>query len=238
MNPTVLEKFASEVANHTIFNSWPLFLIIGLLNLLGTLFGSYIGARSSKNAEIAATRENLDEIKRQLAETTKTSKSVEIALSHQDWIRKVENTLRREKLEQLINAAFGLATWTQEDYFECLSGNNVESSAPIDEFEMLAQLYFPELGEHTSRVEISYREAMQKNSATRQRALQTKLIIETHRIAGDAEGMMQAIIDKDKYVNETKESDRAATISVYVAVQSLCTEARRIMQTLTTTPAE
>lgn len=236
VNNIILEKLAREVADHTIFVNWPIYAIIAFLSLLATIAGSYLGTRATKSAEVAAAKENLDEIKRQLKETTEASKSVEIALNHSDWVRREENSLRREKLEQMLTAAFAIATWSQEEAKLGLIGGDVETKAPIDEFEMLSQLYFPELSAECGDVERTYRESSLEVGPVRREVMQLKHLYDATVLTKEFNKLPEILEEMSSVSDRSRKAVLGKATSVYAAVQTLCKASRKIMRDLTSAP--
>jgi hypothetical protein len=235
-NYAILERLANDVATHAIFSSWAIYAIIAFLSILGTVFASYFGARATKSAEIAATKENLDEIKRQLKETTAASKSVEVALSHSDWVRKEENTLKREKLEKLITAAFAIASWSKEEASSALVGNAMDTKAPIDEFDMLSQLYFPELKTQTQEVEKRYRSSMVAAGPIRRYMMEKTHVYQAFTTTREFDKLPVVLAEMDAYAKEHRNTILTGAASVYEAVQHLCAAGFKMMSQLTAVP--
>jgi len=77
--------------------------------------------------------------------------------------RKTSNTrLKREKLEQLVDASYRVESWLNERMsVDLFDHENDPGTSPMSEVEMISRLYFPELREdviHLSMVSIRYRQ--------------------------------------------------------------------------------
>jgi len=156
MNPIALQKIVSDAINQNVFENWRFYLLLISLAFLTTLFSARIEGWSKRKGETAATKDDLEEIKRQLAETTKVTKTVETAIVRGDWIQRERNTQKRTKLEETMRAAFSIAGWARDIAPTFFASGDIEHPSALNDFQMLTKLYFPELANQTTTFNVAY----------------------------------------------------------------------------------
>ena len=237
MNDAILQRLATEIANQTVLKSWPFYILLLAFVFVGTAIGSFLRGRFTKRGEIAATKADFDEIKRQLGETTRTAKSVELALTHSDWLRKEQNTLRRAKLEQLLVAAFGLSSWGTKHIR--IEDGQIEDQAlvkdegPIDEFEMLSFLHFHELREVITPVVITYRQLKVQMHELRFALWEIQIKWKAAELANDAGTLNQLLKKREELLEANLDPVTQRAGELYKHVLNLAAAARDAMQKLT-----
>lgn len=237
MNDAVLQRLAQEIATQTALISWPFYLALLALSFIGATLGPFLKARFTKRGEISATKADAAEILSQLKETTAAAKSVELSLSRNDWIQRERNTLKRSKLEQLIVSAFGIATWTSDDSKEILKGNALERRCPIDEFQMLSTLYFPELRDKADQVEHRYRDALLQGGPIRLEVYQLTAQIE-QSMQTTQTGLRDSLLsNRARLQMREKDAVIQRSVAVYAAVHELSQAAHLLMEQLTAHPS-
>jgi hypothetical protein len=161
MNPTTLQKIVADAINQNVFENWRFYLLLISLAVLTTILSASLEGRGKKKGETAAIKEDLEEIKRQLAETTKVTKTVETAILRGDWIQREKNILGRTKLEAAMRAAFTIVGWARDNAPSFHETGRLEHSSAIDDFRMLTKLYLPEMKAETAAVLSEYAKFVQ-----------------------------------------------------------------------------
>jgi len=233
MNDAMLEKLASEIANATIRETWPFYLLLLAMTFLGTVAGAYLRANLTKRGEVAATKADAKLIIEHLEKTTAATKAVELALNHGDWIRRESNALKRAKLEQLIVAGFALATHASDVGTNAIAGEDLASGAPIDEFEMLSQLYFPELLQLTGTVTIRYRECLIAAGSMRGEIAKMRMRQNFAIQNGQSEEASRLAEEIKSYLEQNGMPLTQKKMLVYIAAKDLCNKAYDVMTELT-----
>jgi hypothetical protein len=236
MNPAALQKLVADAITDNVFLNWRFYVALVCVGILSTVCTALLEGWGKKKGEIAATKADFQEVVRQLKETTIAAKSVELALAHNDWIQRELTTLKRTKLEQLLAAAFGIAAWTAEDATNIVNGKSSDDKGPIDEFLMLAVLYFPELQAETSKIEYCYRETLLKGGTTRLEILRQTQEIDKLTQPVQMELRKATIASRERLQLREKDPVVERSVAVYRAVHELAEAAHRLMQQLTNRP--
>jgi hypothetical protein len=237
MNDAVLQQLAQEIAKQTALNSWPFYLALLALSFIGATLGPFLKAHFTKRGEVSATKADADEILRQLKETTAAAKSVELSLAQGDWIQRERNTLKRLKLEQLMVAAFAIASWTSEDAKNILKGNASEDKCPIDEFKMLSMLYFPEFRDQADQVENLYRDGLLQGGQIRLEAFLLTSQVSRLSTQGQFEMRDATLATLNRLQTRRKDEVVQRSVAVHRAVQELAQAAHLLMEQLTAQPS-
>lgn len=233
MSDEILRQLAEEIAKQTIINSWPLYLLLITFTFLGVTFGSYLKGRFTKQGEIAATKADAEIILEQLKEATTATKNVELSLSRMDWIQRERNALQRTKLEQLLVAALSIESWTYDSMLKTVDGKDIESNAPIEEFEMLSTLYFPELSVQTNRVHASYLRARIAMIPIHSKLYEWEKNWELAMRNPNAKDIDRLVDARMKYQREKIPIASELYFEVMTAVRDLSNAARGLMEQLT-----
>lgn len=191
MNDQMLRRIAEEIARQTLIDNWPFYLLLLLLSFLGATFNPFLKARFAKRGEVSATKADAQEILRQLQETTRTAKSVELSLTRGDWIQREKNVLIRTKLEEFVRSAYALAAWSRTHAETFTDINSLQHPSALDDFNMLANLYFPELQPQARAVLITYSEFIQIFNDMRLKLIVIEADITAARIENDAAALGQ-----------------------------------------------
>lgn len=130
---------------------------------VGAVFGAWLSGYGRRKGENLATKEDHDELLRQIKSNTLTVEGIKIDLAATDWITKEWKTLRRQKLEELITSMVALCDH-QQALQDSAIFNHGERPANIDlypKITMLSELYFPECKELCDRFKASARSLAQ-----------------------------------------------------------------------------
>lgn len=145
MSETLIREVAQQIIKEQFLENWKFYmLILGLwtIGLVVALMVSYM----KKRGENLATKADFEELLQQIRATTKTTEEVKTAIAHADWNTKEWKTLRRMKLEDLIESIYSVNQWISDDTKQRLifGGQNGDVN-PIFKVKMITDLYFPEL---------------------------------------------------------------------------------------------
>lgn len=236
MNPAALQKLVADAITDNVFLNWRFYTALVAVGILCTVIAALLEGWGKKKGEIAATKADFQEIVRQLKATTTATKSVELALAHNDWIQRERNALQRAKLEQLITSGFSIARWVAHEARVAMVDETHEAAMSIDEFEMLSTLYFPELNSHSSKVQRLYREAYAHFMEIRIAVADNKFAIETAWNEKRLDDATRLIEERQKHAQNAMPEIIKKSHSVYEAVQELARSAHSVMDQLTARP--
>lgn len=147
MDPKTIEmlrQIAIDASQNALVGAWWFWLIL----FVAPAIGAWIGGHFKKRGETAAIRRDLDEIKDQLAATTRVTEDIKAKISFDDWWKKETLTIRRNQLEKIMSAVFR-ADDAIHNWWVNASGS--EDSFPeiprasLQELASLVSLYHPEL---------------------------------------------------------------------------------------------
>lgn len=146
MNENLSRELALQIVQQGLVENWKFYAILLGLLFLSTAASVFVVKYLGKRAEVYATRSDLQEVLRQLKETTELTEQVKVAVSHADWLAREWKAIRRTKLETLVETAISLTQWL--DHQRSVSFFQAEQkypTPPADRVDMLVALYFPEL---------------------------------------------------------------------------------------------
>lgn len=151
-NDKAVVELAKKILDLQIAD-WRYYAVIIGISFLGALFFAWLKSYGTEKGKISAIASNFEQIKMQLAETTLTTKNIELALGHSDWMAKEYKTLRRAKLEELLFSSYEAENWISKIITSDneIDGFNAEHS-PIYKFLVISQLYFPELKDKRDKI--------------------------------------------------------------------------------------
>lgn len=232
ISASLVQNIAREIADETFLVHYKFYIIIIAISFLGAVAGSYLRGFSLKKGEFAAINADSKKILEQLRLTTATAKEIEISLSHGDWRKREENILMRAKLEQLIVAALSLATWAKTNATACFSGSEATTHPPIDEFEMLHNLYFSDLDLACDAVHLKYLAAQLTFSTIRQECSRISSEFEMASQTHDVQRTAQLVAERKSYYQNNNSKSINAAKEVMVAVNNLGKESKKLMRNL------
>jgi hypothetical protein len=157
MNEALIQQIAQSIVKQEITGNWLIYVILIALSLLSGTAVSFCGAYLRKRGETYATKADFEELVNQLKTTTRVAEEVKTAIAKADWAEREWQTLRKVKLEELLEAMNASDTYlTQEQGHVWFQGPPPDEKSQITKFEALAALYFPELRKETSRFVVIY----------------------------------------------------------------------------------
>ncbi len=148
MTKEQISELAKAIANEDTLINWQFYVLIILLSLIGGYVGNFINSYAKKRGENLATKADIDEIKSQLASTTKITEKIKNDIEHQVWRKQQIETIKRNKLEEYLQYIY----IAQESLSKDMKNQYFKTTEPIDSHAiskatMLQKLYFSELQE-------------------------------------------------------------------------------------------
>lgn len=161
MNESLIREVANHVVQESLLQNWRLYAVLLALALLAVCANALLTRYFEKRGEVLATSADLQEVLRQLKSTTEVAEQVRAAVTHADWVAREWKTVRRTKLEELVEVSLSLEAWLDEQrsawFFPSEKARGGRS--PTDRVSMLSALYFPELEQVSTSLENSERRA-------------------------------------------------------------------------------
>jgi hypothetical protein len=125
-------------------------VIAALVSALTALGVSYFRTRGQN----LATKHDFEELQKQLKANTELVEAIKSEVSQRDWTQREWTTLRRIKLEALLEKTHECEVYLDRQRDSAFEGKiMMPERDPIGELETLATLYFPDFPELKSEVE-------------------------------------------------------------------------------------
>lgn len=160
MQPDLIREIADAIVRDQLFSNWRFYAVLLGIGIIGGAVGNWIAPYVKKRAETSALKADMDEVLRQLRETTRTTEQIRVAVNQADWAHREWRTVRRVKLEELLSTAYSLDQWLTSQQDRWLHGSELKAdSAPLDRLKVIAALYFPELKGEVSAVWMAHQKA-------------------------------------------------------------------------------
>jgi hypothetical protein len=144
MDKETIQQIATEVVARLPFGA-RYSVVYGVITVLiaglGVWFGSFLKAKGQN----FATKQDFNELKRQLKENTELVETIKSEVSQRDWAQREWTNLRRIKLEAVLEKMHECEVFLDQRRDAALQGKAGTSSNCIFELEAIATLYFPEL---------------------------------------------------------------------------------------------
>ncbi|MFC4480791.1 hypothetical protein [Cupriavidus campinensis] len=138
------QAFVTAVVARTIVENWVYWMLMFSVSFLAVFLGGYV----RKRAENLATRDDFEELKRQVRETTKLTEEVKREIGHAEWKLREVNAIKREKLEELVRHLATLDTSLRRYVKKVAAGKDADvDSEGLDILKAMVSLYFPEMEE-------------------------------------------------------------------------------------------
>ena len=161
MQPDILREIVETIIRDQLLLNWRFYALIGGLTFLATAVGHWLSSYLKKRGETLATKADMQEILRQVSETTRVTEEVRSTVSQADWAAREWRTTRRIKLEELLSVAYSLNQWLDVHRSKWLYAKEVATDeAPMERMKLLATLYFPELKAEATAVWLAHQQAM------------------------------------------------------------------------------
>jgi hypothetical protein len=159
MSEAIIREIARQIVQEQLLQNWLFYSLLLALLLVGSVISGFITSYIRKRGETYATRADLAELVTQLRATTEAAEQVKTAIAHNDWTIKEWKTLRRIKLEELVENVYALRLWLdKERSARIYGGKENESPNPVWKLELVSRLYFPELQDEIQALAHVYHE--------------------------------------------------------------------------------
>ncbi|MBN8426255.1 MAG: hypothetical protein J0L65_02185 [Xanthomonadales bacterium] len=160
MSEKLIREIAISIVQEGLLENWKFYGLILALSMFVAVASAFIGSYIRKRAETYATKADLNELLRQVQKTTEVTEQVRTVVSHADWASREWKTLRRVKLEELLENAFAIDGWLENQKAVWIfQKENKSLQSPADKVSMLATLYFPELSNEVSALVLAQHDA-------------------------------------------------------------------------------
>lgn len=148
MDNETIQQIAAEVVHRLPYGDrpWLFLLVTTVVMALAAGLAAWGGAFLKTKGEHFATKRDFDELQKQLSATTKLVETIKSEVSQLDWAQRERTTLRRLKLEALLEKMHEC-----EDYLDRRRETALEGKAAMPErdyfkeLDAMATLYLPEL---------------------------------------------------------------------------------------------
>ena len=146
MDPTQLQELARAIAYHTVLDTWPYWVTLVTLVVLGVVGGNYLASYAAKRGEVQAAKADRKEILEGIRKTTEATEEVRSAVALDEWTERERRALKRAKLEELVILAFKTRDWLCiERDRNIWDKEKPEEASPQATMMTIGSLYFPEL---------------------------------------------------------------------------------------------
>ncbi|PKO25268.1 MAG: hypothetical protein CVU35_04970 [Betaproteobacteria bacterium HGW-Betaproteobacteria-8] len=147
MSETLIREIAEQILREEILLNWQFYLLVLAMMLIGTIASTFLASYIRKRAESYATKADLEQLILQLRATTEAAEEIKTAISHSDWSIREWKTLRRVKLEELVESVYAVRPWLKKEINACIFDDPMDSeeNSPMWKIELISHLYFPEL---------------------------------------------------------------------------------------------
>lgn len=161
MQPDLVREISELIVRDQLLLNWKFYFLVAAIGSLAGVAGYWVAPYLKKRAETFATKADMEEVLRQVAQTTRATEEVKSAFSRADWATREWRTIRRIKLEELLSSAYALGKWLETHRSKWLHASDTEvSDEPMDRITVLATLYFPDLKPEADVVVTTHRNAL------------------------------------------------------------------------------
>jgi hypothetical protein len=227
MREALIKEIALQVVQQGLLSNWLFYAVILALSLVSGVIGAYLSKYFGKRGETAATKADFDEIIRQLKKTTEASEEVRSAVSHADWVAREWKTIRRIKLEELVDSAVSVKAWSANlllAYGDIVNGHRVPDEIKIEN----RRIGFapPHQAEKTFTISVLYFSDIQTQlpemcqSLLNESLTMQKLISKASRES----------YEKNRFINPPEFGWEKQNIILLNAIDEIKTEAAKIMK--------
>lgn len=152
MSPDHFEVLARAIAEKQFIPEWHFYVLQLLIAVVAGAIGALGSAYLKRRGETLATKADLDELLKQLRETTRVAEEVKASVQAQYDETFGVRTTRRDRLEQMAHAVFELEQCLREIYKGAWQGKYDPVTPPESKIRVLQALYFPDLKLHTENL--------------------------------------------------------------------------------------
>lgn len=145
MSEALIREIAEKIAHEQLIAQWPVYLLMAAISLIIGFLAPLLNGYAKKRGETLATKADFEELLTQLKTTTAVAEEVKTKVSHADWAARELKTLRRSKLEDLLQAIHEAEEWLTKFQDFHLYERAEPTGSLLPKIERLSGLYFPEL---------------------------------------------------------------------------------------------
>lgn len=172
MTPEQINELVRQITTGVVWAQWPSYLLAAAIALVVLYLHRRLDGYSKKVGEIDATTANFAELLRQSKESagagelgkqaaitaqfeiltgelkanTETVEKVKVEIAHGDWAVREWKTVRRVKLELLLENVYKDEEWRSTFSSQRIYKGKVDpGGSPIPQIKIIGLLYFPEL---------------------------------------------------------------------------------------------
>lgn len=150
---TEVQRLAAVTAQGIVLDDWRYWIAFILLTFLASATGSYLAGYLRKRGETAALKADAEAIRAHLKHVTSDTEEIKSKVAQMDWLNRERLAIRRSKLEEALIALLDNEEWLDRLRNAILfEEQKPVPEEPIERFDMLITLYFPELAEVRSTV--------------------------------------------------------------------------------------
>lgn len=149
MDKEVIKQIAEAVAAQLSTHSTMVFIVQAILLIAAGAAGAFFGEFLRSKGKHLATKADFESLKEQLHANTKLVETVKAEVNREDWALREWTNLRRLKLEELLKLRGDCHTYLDRYQAAAFRVEGFNEHSPIQDFEVTAALYFPELQEQT-----------------------------------------------------------------------------------------
>lgn len=148
MTEELIRQIASEIVNESIIKNWYFYVLFLTVGFLGSYGGSYVKGYASEKSKNKAISSDLEDIKKQLKETTKITEQIKTDIEHSMWRKKAIEAVKREKLEEYFTFIYSGKEALHDQMLVAFfrDERSVDRHA-LNKADIIQKLYFPELVE-------------------------------------------------------------------------------------------
>jgi hypothetical protein len=148
MTPDQIKELTAQILSGMVWVQWPSYLLFLALGGVWLYFKQRISGFASKIGEIEAVTSQFETLTEQLKANTAIVETVKTEIAHGDWAAREWKTLRRTKLEQLLEKTNEMKAWQMLFQSERIFDSKITAGmSPEPQVELIGLLYFPELRE-------------------------------------------------------------------------------------------
>jgi hypothetical protein len=144
LDKTLVSEITNQILKEEILLNWRLWILMFIIWLISIAANNFISKYLEKRGEALATKADFNKLLEMLEKQTEATERIKSTISHEEWSLKENKLVRRQNLEELIETSSLLADYITK-HFNLMAKGDVLSVSPIQKFDMLISLYFPEL---------------------------------------------------------------------------------------------
>jgi hypothetical protein len=145
MDKELVKQIAEAVGLQLSTHSTMIIIVQAVVVIVAAAVGAFFGEFLRTKGKHLATKADFESLKEQLQANTKLVETVKADVGRQDWSVREWTTLRRLKLEELLKLRGDCHEYLDRYQAVAFRAEGFTDRDPIQDFEVTATLYFPEL---------------------------------------------------------------------------------------------